>query len=52
MERSNLKDRQADVFAALKQAFDDWNAGMLSDPAASSFGWGPQHLADDYDQPD
>ncbi len=52
MERGNLKDRQPAVFAALKQAFEAWNADMLSDPAASSFGWGPEHLADHYDRPD
>ncbi|HSG55854.1 MAG TPA: sulfatase-like hydrolase/transferase, partial [Paracoccaceae bacterium] len=52
MERGNLKDRQPDVFAALKQAFNAWNADMLTDPAASSFGWGPEHLADHYDRPD
>lgn len=47
-ERGNLKDRMPDKFAELKAAFERWDAGMLHDPKASSFGWTPEFLADHY----
>ncbi len=47
-ERGNLKDRQPEKFAELKDSFETWNAGMLSDPKVSSFGWTPEQLADHY----
>lgn len=46
MERGNLKDRMPELFADLKATYDSWNAGMLSDPAAPSFGMSPAQLAD------
>ncbi|HZV18680.1 MAG TPA: sulfatase-like hydrolase/transferase [Sphingobium sp.] len=48
LERANLKDRQPETFDALKQAFAEWNAGMLNDPHAPSFGFTPQELADHF----
>src|SRR5690606_28016286 len=38
LERGNLKDRMPDRFAELKAAFEAWDAGMLHDPDAPSFG--------------
>jgi len=48
LERANLKDRQPETFAALKQAFAAWNAGMLNDPNAPSFGFTSKELADHF----
>ncbi|GAA0271290.1 hypothetical protein GCM10009127_09330 [Alteraurantiacibacter aestuarii] len=48
LERGNLINRMPEKFAELKAAHDTWNADMLSDPNAASFGWGPQYLADHY----
>lgn len=48
LERGNLKERMPERFAQLKQAFDDWNAGMLTAPDASSFGFTPNELADHF----
>lgn len=48
LERANLKDRQPETFAALKQAFAEWNAGMLNDPNAPSYTFTPQELADHF----
>ena len=48
LERGNLKDRMPDLFEELKAAHDAWNADMLTDPNASSFGWTPEQLADHY----
>jgi arylsulfatase A-like enzyme len=48
LERGNLKDRMPDKFAELKQAFDTWNADMLTAPDISSFGFTPQMLADHF----
>lgn len=48
LERANLKDRQPETFAALKQAFGQWNAGMLNDPDAPSFGFTSRELADHF----
>ncbi|HWJ68672.1 MAG TPA: sulfatase-like hydrolase/transferase [Sphingobium sp.] len=48
LERANLKDRRPEEFAALKQAFAQWNAGMLNDPDAPSFGFTARELADHF----
>ena len=48
LERGNLKERMPAKFAELKQAYDEWNAGMLTAPDVSSFGWTPELLADHY----
>jgi arylsulfatase A-like enzyme len=48
-ERGNLKDRMPDLFAELKQAHADWNAQMLVDPNARSYGFESRMLADHYD---
>ncbi len=48
LERGNLKDRMPDIFEELKTAHNTWNADMLTDPNAASFGWTPQQLADHY----
>jgi arylsulfatase A-like enzyme len=52
MERGNLKDRMPDLFAELKQAHATWDAGMLHDPNAVSYGMGPHDVADHYDATD
>ena len=48
LERGNLKERMPEKFAELKAAFNDWDAGMLHDPDARSFGFTPQMLADHF----
>jgi arylsulfatase A-like enzyme len=48
LERANLKDRQPETFAALKQAFAAWNVGMLNDPKAPSYGFTSKELADHF----
>ncbi len=48
LERANLKFRQPEIFAGLKAAFEEWNAGMLSDPNASSYRFTPEELADHF----
>jgi arylsulfatase A-like enzyme len=48
LERANLKDRDPQTFAALKQAFASWNKGMLSDPKAPSYGFPAKDLADHF----
>ncbi|TIX49539.1 sulfatase family protein [Alteraurantiacibacter aquimixticola] len=48
LERGNLKDRMPGLFAELKAAHEAWNADMLTDPNAASFGWTPTQLADHY----
>ncbi len=48
LERANLKDRYPETFAQLAQAFAEWNAGMLNDPDASSYGFTGQQLADHF----
>lgn len=35
----------------MKAAFAAWNAGMLTDPAASSYGFAPDKLADRFANP-
>lgn len=48
LERGNLKDRMPERFAALKAAFDAWDATMLHDPNAPSFGVSPAQEADHF----
>lgn len=49
LERGNLKERYPDVFQRLVNEFSAWNAGMLFDPAAPSYGFSPDQLADHFD---
>jgi arylsulfatase A-like enzyme len=51
LERANLKNRQPDLFAELKTAWESWDAGMLHDPTAPSAGNGPSSLADHFNTP-
>jgi len=47
MERANLREREAGVFAELVAAWDEWNAGMLPpDPEAGRHGFSGRHLAE------
>lgn len=48
-ERANLKDRQPDLFAHLKQEWEQWNSQMLPYPERS-YSWGAdgKHFADHY----
>jgi len=49
LERANLKDHQPDVYKRLVQDYDEWQANMLPlDPAASTYGFHPNQLADHY----
>jgi arylsulfatase A-like enzyme len=48
LERGNLKDRMPERFAELKAAFDAWDATMLHDPNAPSFGVTPTQQADHF----
>lgn len=48
LERANLKDREPETFRQLKAAFAQWNAGMLNDPAAPSYGFTASELADHF----
>jgi arylsulfatase A-like enzyme len=51
LERANLKDRQPDRFAAMKAAWEQWDAGMLHDPTAQSAGTDPANWADHFTSP-
>jgi arylsulfatase A-like enzyme len=51
-ERANLKDRYPSEFAALAKAFKKWDAGMLHDPKAPSFGFTGEQLADHFNVAD
>lgn len=51
LERGNLKDRQPERFAAMKAAWEQWDAGMLHDPTAPSAGNTPENLADHFNSP-
>ncbi len=51
LERANLKDRLPERFAALRTEWEEWNAGMLYDPAAPSAGNSPSNLADHFNTP-
>ncbi len=49
LERANLKDRQPDVYKRLVEDYKEWEAGMLPlDPAANTYGFHPDQLADHY----
>lgn len=49
LERANLKLRQPDRFAALKRAWEAWNATMLPlDPASNTDGFDARELADHF----
>ncbi|MEO0063180.1 MAG: hypothetical protein RLZZ08_1740, partial [Pseudomonadota bacterium] len=48
LERANLKDRRPADFAALKAAWEKWDATMLHDPKAPSAGNTPDHWADHF----
>ena len=52
LERGNLKNREPERFAAMKAAWERWDAGMLHDPNAPSAGNLPQNLADHFSTPD
>ena len=52
LERGNLQNRQPERFAAMKAAWEQWDAGMLHDPNAPSAGNLPQTLADHFNTPD
>ena len=45
LERANLKNRQPDVFARLKTAYEEWNANML--PERNDISSGPLGFADE-----
>ena len=45
LERANLKNRQPDVFARLKMAYEEWNASML--PERDDITSGPLGFADE-----
>jgi len=51
LERANLKDREPDRFAAMKAAWEQWDAGMLHDPKAPSAGNDPANWADHFNTP-
>ncbi|HSR08510.1 MAG TPA: hypothetical protein VLM42_15265, partial [Bryobacteraceae bacterium] len=49
LERANLKDHQPEVYRKLAQDYDEWQTTMLPlDPAASTYGFHPNQLADHY----
>ena len=49
LERANLKDRQPDVYQRLLQDYQEWQTTMLPlDPAAATYGFHPNQLADHY----
>jgi arylsulfatase A-like enzyme len=51
LERGNLKLLHRETFADLKAAWEQWDAGMLHDPTASSAGNSPSNLADHFNTP-
>ena len=49
LERANLKDHQPEVYKKLVQDYDEWQTTMLPlDPAAFTYGFHPNQLADHY----
>lgn len=48
MERGNLKDRQPEVFAALRAEWERIDGQMLQQPDARSYGFAPSQLADHF----
>jgi len=52
LERANLKERQPDVYSRLVQDYENWQATMLpEDPAAATFGFRPNQMADHFSSP-
>ena len=49
LERANLQAREPERFAALKAAWEQWDAGMLHDPSAPSAGSLPANVPDRFD---
>jgi arylsulfatase A-like enzyme len=50
-ERANLKARQPEIFAKLQSDYAKWNATMLFDPNARSYGFSPSDMADHFVAP-
>lgn len=50
-ERANLKDREPEIFAKLQADYAAWNATMLFDPNARSYGFSPSQMADHFQSP-
>lgn len=50
-ERANLKTRQPELFAQYKARYDQWNATMLFNPDARSYGFSPAQMADHFQSP-
>ena len=49
MERANLKDKEPATHARMQKEFADWSRSMLpEDPAAYTYGFPPDELADRY----
>jgi len=49
LERANLKDREPDIYKRLLQDYEEWESTMLPlDPAANTFGFHPNQLADHF----
>jgi len=51
LERADLQTRDPAKFAELKAAWEQWDAGMLHDPAAPSAGNGPANWPDHFNTP-
>ena len=51
LERANLRGREPARFAAMKAAWEQWDAAMLHDPNAPSAGNTPQFWADHFNSP-
>jgi len=51
LERANLKDREPERFAGMRDAWEQWDAGMLHDPSAPSAGNTPNYWADHFSTP-
>lgn len=48
LERANWKKRKPEKFEQLQQVFKQWDADMLHDPNAPSYGFTPEQLADHF----
>jgi arylsulfatase A-like enzyme len=48
-ERANLKNREPEIFAELKQAYIDWDAPMMHANDVSSWGVSPANVAERFD---
>jgi len=51
LERANLRDREPERFAAMRTAWEQWDAGMLHDPTVPSAGNTPNFWADHFNSP-